>query len=398
MKSIVFRNKGVIDPRSITTFGVSSKENAKAIGFFGTGLKYAISILLRNDCKIVVYSDKQVYTFDTVREKIRNDEFDFIRMNGVSLGFTTELGKTWKMWQAFRELWCNCADEHGESYVVEDALMVDPVEGETLIVVTGEPFFDVWADRSSVVLTSEPVFKSESVNIHRGASKYLFYRGIRVFELPNPSRFTYDIQAKQELTEDRTLASTWYADRAIARGLVQMDDPHMIKMATCAPKETYEGNSIDFNGHAPSEKWMETTTRLATNFEPGFNSTALAAVRTWAGMSRLSAIGPTATLSATNQQRLNKAISFCKRIGYPVDEYPIITSDFLGEGVLGRAEDGTIYLSTLVFNQGTKMVAGTLAEEYLHLKYKVADESRNFQNFLIDALMSLGEQLTGEVL
>lgn len=45
---IIFRNKGVIDPKSITTFGVSSKENPGAIGFFGTGLKYAIAILLRH--------------------------------------------------------------------------------------------------------------------------------------------------------------------------------------------------------------------------------------------------------------------------------------------------------------------------------------------------------------
>lgn len=45
---IIFRNAGTIDPKSITTFGVSSKENPGAIGFFGTGLKYALAILLRH--------------------------------------------------------------------------------------------------------------------------------------------------------------------------------------------------------------------------------------------------------------------------------------------------------------------------------------------------------------
>lgn len=41
-KIVAFRNKGVIDPKSITTFGVSSKEGEGAIGFFGTGLKLSL--------------------------------------------------------------------------------------------------------------------------------------------------------------------------------------------------------------------------------------------------------------------------------------------------------------------------------------------------------------------
>ena len=44
---IVFENPGEIDIRSISTFGVSVKEGDNPIGFFGTGLKYAIVVLLR---------------------------------------------------------------------------------------------------------------------------------------------------------------------------------------------------------------------------------------------------------------------------------------------------------------------------------------------------------------
>src|SRR5437867_1027619 len=100
MNYFVFENPGVIDPRSITTFGVSSKDNAsKAIGFFGTGLKYAIAILLRNGCGITIYSGGKKYTFGVFKEEIRNDTFQIVTMNNVKLGFTTELGKTWEMWQ-----------------------------------------------------------------------------------------------------------------------------------------------------------------------------------------------------------------------------------------------------------------------------------------------------------
>jgi hypothetical protein len=44
---VVFENPGEIDAAAIRTFGVSVKEGENPIGFFGTGLKYAIAILLR---------------------------------------------------------------------------------------------------------------------------------------------------------------------------------------------------------------------------------------------------------------------------------------------------------------------------------------------------------------
>ena len=46
--SIIFTNQGEIDIRAVTTFGVSVKNDNSAIGMFGTGLKYAIAIILRH--------------------------------------------------------------------------------------------------------------------------------------------------------------------------------------------------------------------------------------------------------------------------------------------------------------------------------------------------------------
>jgi hypothetical protein len=44
------------------------------------------------------------------------------------------------------------------------------------------------------------------------------------------------------------------------------------------------------------------------------------------------------------------------------------------------------------------MVAGTLIEEYLHLKHGIVDETRQMQNFLIDTICSLGERITKKLL
>src|SRR4030066_94299 len=46
--TISFQNPGLIPLECITTFGLSAKDTANPIGQFGTGLKYAISIILRN--------------------------------------------------------------------------------------------------------------------------------------------------------------------------------------------------------------------------------------------------------------------------------------------------------------------------------------------------------------
>ena len=90
MRTFIFQNAGVMDPRAITTFGVSSKENDSAIGYFGTGLKYAIAVLLRYGCEITIWTGGQKYEFTTQKTRIRVNDFEIVQMNGEPLAFTTE--------------------------------------------------------------------------------------------------------------------------------------------------------------------------------------------------------------------------------------------------------------------------------------------------------------------
>lgn len=57
---ILFQNPGEIDLLSIASFGVSVKEGENPIGFFGTGLKYAIAVLLRTGHRITVMTGPRV--------------------------------------------------------------------------------------------------------------------------------------------------------------------------------------------------------------------------------------------------------------------------------------------------------------------------------------------------
>ena len=396
MNAIIFRNKGVIDPKSITTFGVSSKENPGAIGFFGTGLKYAIAILLREGCAITIFSGKRHLEFGLKRDRIRIDEFNVVTMNNRRLGFTTELGKTWEVWQAFRELYCNCMDEGGTVWEAKPGEVVEAAPGDTTVVVTGSAFAEVYRNRSNIVLGTDPLETGNGCDIHPGPSRFVYYRGVRAHQLAHPSLLTYNIQRKVDLTEDRTIKWAWDISTAIRQGLCGSQNSEIIKTVVTAPKGTAE-HALDFEGVEPSQSFLAVVSELARAFDSRLSRSALKVAQVWV-MDQLHDGAAPMRLSDLEKARLDKAADFCERVGFAVRDYPIIVSEFLGEEVLGRAHEGKIYVSKRAMMMGTKMLAGTLIEEFIHLRHQLYDETRTMQNFLMDTIVSLGEQITGEPL
>jgi len=394
MKSIVFKNKGVIDPRSITTFGVSSKEGDNPIGFFGTGLKYAIAILLREGCEITIYSGMKKLDFAVKTQKIRVDTFDIVTMNKKPLGFTTELGKTWELWQAVRELYCNCTDENGDISTTT-VPEIQPSVGYTTIVVTGQKVEHVMDNIGQYILQSTPLHVLDGIEIHNGKSDYVFYKGVRIHKLTKPSLYTYNIINRSiDITEDRTLKYYWYADTYITTAIARAKT--FFKDILTADDKSYEYH-LDFGNQSEySDEFLSGVAEAYRKFDMHLNRSAIVGLHK-ARPSEQPEPTPM-VLTALEDRRLAKAIDFLRTLGIDVSEYPIIVTEYLGEGILGQAKNEKIYISRLPFNQGTKMLAGTIMEEYFHLKYKVIDCTYGMQNFLVDKIMTIGEQLTGEPL
>ena len=67
---IVFQNPGLIDMAAVTTMGVSVK-NDGAIGYFGTGLKFAIATILRNKCALTIHRGLEAFAFTSEEITIR---------------------------------------------------------------------------------------------------------------------------------------------------------------------------------------------------------------------------------------------------------------------------------------------------------------------------------------
>ncbi|WP_428491622.1 hypothetical protein [Rhodopila sp.] len=393
---VTFRNRGLIDVRAITTFGISAKDpnNTNPIGYFGTGLKYAIAVLLRHDIPITIMSGLDVYKFSVRRDIVRSKPFELVCMNGELIGFTTDLGKNWELWQAFRELYSNCVDEFGKTEADSD--LAEPLEGVTQIIVESDKFVELFVNRSEIFIQGEPFEETEHAKIHGGQSNHIFYRGIRISTMHKPLMYRYDIQKHIDLTEDRTVKFSWQVSDSIVDTVLTSDDEEFIESILTAPDHTHE-STLDFmdNRAVASDTFRKVAGELRRTRPDKSNTSAMRLFeRDLKVVDKFKTFKP----DQDEQAILTDAIDFLAKMGYYIDEYPIIFVETLGESTLAIAEDGKIVLTQKIFNMGRKMLALGLLEEFIHLKYGYTDCSRSMQSHLFELVVRLGETVTGQIL
>lgn len=270
--AIVFETPGYIDIRSFTTFGVNSKPNSSSpIGHFGTGLKYAIAVLARLKIPTTLYIGSREYSFYTQDNDFRGKEFAFVRMyqrkwlgeswsrrRSTPLPFTTELGKDWELWQAYRELHSNTLDEGGTitEWQVSEEGIADIIRSNnkdrTRLLIYGPQFAEAYRQRHRTFLPgalspTEANGATPAIQVLKAPSEHLYWRGMRVmdFDKKQPSIFTWNILGDMTLTEDRTLKYVWEAQHIIANYVAQSDDPQLIEAVIKATDKVFESR-LDF--------------------------------------------------------------------------------------------------------------------------------------------------------
>ena len=130
---IKIANVGEIEPNAFKLIGASSKRNDQTkIGFFGSGLKYAMAFLLREEIEFKIYSGKTEVKVTTKSVTHRDQEFQVIQVDGEDTSMTTEMGPKWKHWGAVREVYCNAVDEGDDSIIIVDDVEVKPEPGNTI--------------------------------------------------------------------------------------------------------------------------------------------------------------------------------------------------------------------------------------------------------------------------
>lgn len=391
MDTVYFTTLGPLDMRAVTTMGISVKVNASPIGYFGTGLKYAIAVLLRNKQQIEIQTSGTTYKFGTVDADVRGAKFQIVTMNGQELGFTTELGKNWKLWQAFRELESNTRDEGGRSGLEEPKSVLS----QTVIKVTGEEFVKEYHNRGATFLDSEPIAVLDNVmEIHAGPSNRVFYRGVRVLELEKPAKFAYNIICPVELTEDRTIKHHYEFQWHIMHALAEVDNLGFLRNMVQVGDEDYEGKLMFSGSHyKPTPKVLETLNTLKNDHSIKFNREVLGYLFKYRPHDEIFQ-----KIEATEEElmMIQKAITFLQKLDVAPQAYKIYVAERLERDVLGTALNGQIWLSKRAFKMGQKQLIQTMFEEYVHVHYGYSDTTRQLQDFLFETIVGLGEQITGD--
>ena len=400
MSWVVFENDGEIDVRAVRTFGISVKDKENPIGFFGTGLKYAIAILLRDNHLINISSGDKNYFFKEKDVNVRGKDFKVVAMNDEELSFTTRVGVNWEMWQAFRELYCNCLDESGKVYLAE--MPPTPQAGKTFVSVQGDAFRAHFHERDTIVLKlPEPMLVSDGkVQIYDKEARHLYYRGIRVEEFGNGKKsiFTYNVIADQMLTEDRTLRFAHYAYTECYRAIARMTDKAMIRKAIlCDDDRDMKEKFFNYTQLLSmldeiSQEFMEV---VGLEYEAN-NDLLVPAVRSFymeVKAKRSYKSKKSEKLTDVEKKQLDRAKLVCKKVYPDFDHYPIIVVLTLGQNTHAFAdmEEKTIVLSKICFERGTKYLVSTLIEEYTHLKTGYDDHTRQLQAHLFDQITTLVE-------
>jgi len=314
---IAFETFTILDKRSFTTFGLHAKPgNPSPIGFFGTGLKYAIAILVRENIPVTIWIGYSSYEFYQKKSEFRGQEIVEIKcrmrkrkkasdLNAhvkptyFKLPYTVDLGTTWELWKAYRELASNTIDEEGliihRNYSHYKGGMKKSERNKarkellgpnkTVIIVEGNDFAQVYHNRDEIFLPeatrSEHQIDADSENpnstptpdieVFDEPSRYMYYRGIRVLDLndgnyasdahdnPVRSRYTWNLVGKTELTEDRTLAYPYGTLSRIGRFILRSRDRDFIRQILEVDETKFWEGKIDFDhpSTTPTSEFME---------------------------------------------------------------------------------------------------------------------------------------------
>ncbi len=397
-EQVIFRNKGLIDLRGVTTFGVSVKDCTNPIGYFGTGLKYAIAICLREGCEVVIWRGKEKYVFETREGKMRGQTFDWIYMNGQELAFTTDLGKDWPLWAAYRELYCNTYDEPGASVGVVATRLGEG--GWTTIVVRGKAFKEVYDIRGTIILETKPLYKLPGLEIHEGENvgQYLYYRGIRVQKLPKPALYNYNLTNTIALTENRTLANHYDIHKALSGGVTKSKFMGLIRRILEAGENYFE-STIDYTWqfNQPGHTFNEVMKVYISSGYDGYNVSAHTLYKEHAPVFKVLKEVSHKSIKTEWLKNLGGALRFWKDLRIGITDSPVrITNDLKSD--LTDVIDGVIYVSTTLIQKSPRIIAVALYLEYARMRYSPDNKQFAMQDFIMDQMIDLGELLRGKPL
>lgn len=411
MKYLTISNKGLLDVRLVSLMGGTTKRgNDYKIGRFGSGLKYALAWLVRNNVDFKIFIGHQEVQITTRTERIQGTDFDVLYIDGERTSISSSMGTDWEAWMIVREIFCNAIDEGDYERTITD----EPTGAEDrttfcLQLIDGiKDTVDNWSDY--FLYGTAPLYETKEFAIYPPGPHLSFYKnGVLIHrQKESTGVFNYDIKAAHinELREYKG-----YAVADLARIIKQLDrqyvemflskltDGHyeyemdypswygewaqgwkdaigQAKIIAHDDLQTFQerGIKIDTAGLIPVPKMLFES--LSEKFE------GISAVRRADKVASFYE-----TFDSELELQIKSALAILETCNYEVPaELNFIYGEFGDKSVFARinTEDKTVMYSTELKHKSRFMVCATIIEECEHFKTGHGDESRAFQQHFID--------------
>lgn len=386
--TVYFYNSGLIDLDVIRVMGVSVKETDNPIGFFGTGLKFALATLLRTGHRVTLHRGDESVVFGVRQESIRGKQVGRVYMEDEALAFTTDLGRNWEVWQAYRELHANALDESG---VISDRKPSGPRKNVTCFEVVGDGIQREYENRHKIFVEGKPLYADAMIEIYEGETTSIYYRGVKCGTNPAGLKFRYNLLCQMDLTEDRTFKSMWDVEYKLETLLPRITDRGILSVLLGSGEASYDRKLNWTMCGSPSAEFIEVAARRYSD------ATASQAARSVVERYRQDeGHFPEAALTGEQEHKMDAAFRALPLLDCTLTREEVKVAETLGPGIMGlyHAKTGQVYVAASTLDWGVETVVATLYEEWLHKRHGYADCSRALQNFLFQRLVAVTLGLT----
>lgn len=417
---IKIQNDGEIDINGLHLMGISTKREEDKIGFFGSGNKYAIALLLREKIPFKIFSGKKKIEVTSQPVMFRGQLFDQILINGEKTSLTTAMGPDWETWFAVREIYCNAQDEGGAK--IEVCQKITPSKDKTTVFIAlTKKLSAFFHDINRYILVSQSPKMTVNteygkVDIHNGGDEFICYRkGIRIY--PENSRkclYNYNF-SNIDINESRVYKYEHQIKEQIASALTNCDDREIILNYLRNWKGNFEeylhwekeGNYVT---DSFSQEWHKVLDRkrvypesiatISGDFEGKANSFIVPdnlATKIHDEIKTCEVVGKKSEKSfevaePTDDQKnkIDQSLKELKNIGYNITSKIVVAKPYMDDVVAWYEKDNdTIYLSQK-FLTTIPYIKNTILEEHFHSLGHV-DGNREFVTFLIDEIIRIKE-------
>lgn len=440
-KYILIQNDGEIETNSFELIGASTKRGDTAkIGFFGSGLKYSVAYMMRNKIEFKIFSGELELKFTTVPEKLKDQIFDRICINGKPTSYTVTMGPTWtEDWFVLREIYCNALDE-SICQMVRETENINAVAGKTRVYIEATENLKVVVDNWDAYFSTEreatldvekvyTTFLGDTVtrqiaHIYRKTEGVIYRKGIRV---GLDSRMIYDYGFDYvHINEDRTaknlhalsyvfsdimakMPTESYVVSVLRSGNDEKPSYEYSALETTKPDSSFSSQWIEFSKNymlvlaEKSGKYAEEISRtkkevlllpqyFAKELKKQLPQVAILGLGRTIGDVGMTDIATTPKMDYL----LKDVIKALNEMKYEVP-YDISIVQFDDDETLGSADLKTkqIYLSDKIFDMGRREIAMTIMEEVEHIVSGKGDETRAFQNHLFSSWLKTMENSNG---